>query len=401
MSRRAFELRDRVSERERFFISWRYYIDAAQAWDKALELAPSWTTTYPREAFAFNSLGLASAAFGEHEQAVAAFREAIRLDPRFVPPHGNLVGSLIALEPVRRGQGAACDEAAERGIDVHQPPADGVPAGVRRRRRGGDGARARPRARHAGRDVGARSGRRGPRRSPADCTRAHELFQRGVAGRASATTCASSPRSGRWRTPRRTRSRGSAPRRGAEVAGGARAQPRQLHARAGEPRRSRCAATPTAAARLPDELRAAISGRDADDADSAAGHRRRRWRCGAATPARALELLEPVKPYDHAPSAEFWPAYLRGQAYLQLRDGRGGRRRSSAQSSSIAARRRPRRCIRWRSSASRARPALTGDRRRRAGAYEALLRRSGAAPIRTSSRSTRRARIRTPPVVHS
>jgi len=25
--------------------------------------------------------------------------------------------------------------------------------------------------------------------------------------------------------------------------------------------------------------------------------------------------------YDHAPSAEFWPAYLRGQAYLQLKDG--------------------------------------------------------------------------------
>jgi hypothetical protein len=37
---------------------------------------------------------------------------------------------------------------------------------------------------------------------------------------------------------------------------------------------------------------------------------------------RALELLEPVKPYDHAPSAEFWPAYIRGRAYLQLKDGR-------------------------------------------------------------------------------
>jgi hypothetical protein len=30
-SRRAFELRDRVSERERFFLSWRYYVDAEQA----------------------------------------------------------------------------------------------------------------------------------------------------------------------------------------------------------------------------------------------------------------------------------------------------------------------------------------------------------------------------------
>src|SRR6185436_13712102 len=38
-------------------------------------------------------------------------------------------------------------------------------------------------------------------------------------------------------------------------------------------------------------------------------------------PARARALLEPVKRYDHAPSAEFWPAYLRGQAYLDLKDG--------------------------------------------------------------------------------
>jgi len=35
-------------------------------------------------------------------------------------------------------------------------------------------------------------------------------------------------------------------------------------------------------------------------------------------PARGLELLEPVRPFDHAPVAEFWPAYLRGEAQLQL-----------------------------------------------------------------------------------
>ena len=54
----------------RYFISWRYYMDTAQAWDKALELSTSWTKTYPREAFAFNSLGLATASFGQHERAV-------------------------------------------------------------------------------------------------------------------------------------------------------------------------------------------------------------------------------------------------------------------------------------------------------------------------------------------
>jgi len=35
-------------------------------------------------------------------------------------------------------------------------------------------------------------------------------------------------------------------------------------------------------------------------------------------PMRALALLEAVKRFDHAPVAEFWPAYLRGEAQLQL-----------------------------------------------------------------------------------
>ena len=36
---------------------------------------------------------------------------------------------------------------------------------------------------------------------------------------------------------------------------------------------------------------------------------------------RAIKLLDPVKEYDRAPAAEFWPAYLRGEAYLGLRSG--------------------------------------------------------------------------------
>ena len=83
-----------MSERERFFISWRYYRDATQEWDKALELAESWTRPYPREAFAFNSLGIASYAFGQYEQAIAPLWEAIRLDPKFRSPYGNL-GSVV------------------------------------------------------------------------------------------------------------------------------------------------------------------------------------------------------------------------------------------------------------------------------------------------------------------
>ena len=36
---------------------------------------------------------------------------------------------------------------------------------------------------------------------------------------------------------------------------------------------------------------------------------------------RTVDLLQPVRRLDHAPSAEFWPSYLRGQAYLRLKNG--------------------------------------------------------------------------------
>jgi tetratricopeptide (TPR) repeat protein len=97
VAHKAFELRDKVSDREQFFISWRYYRDALQAWDKALDVARTWTATYPREAFAFNSLGNALIRFGQFEPAVPALREAIRLDPQFIPAYSNLAASLLAL----------------------------------------------------------------------------------------------------------------------------------------------------------------------------------------------------------------------------------------------------------------------------------------------------------------
>ncbi len=38
--------------------------------------------------------------------------------------------------------------------------------------------------------------------------------------------------------------------------------------------------------------------------------------------ARAVSELDPVRPFDHAPAAEFWPSYLTGLAHLRLKDGR-------------------------------------------------------------------------------
>ncbi|MEQ1756957.1 MAG: protein kinase [Vicinamibacterales bacterium] len=97
LSERAFELRDRVSERERFLISWRYYRDATQNWEKALELARSWAAAYPREAAAFNSLGLANLELGRTDDAIAAFEQSRTIDPGFLTPYLNLGSTFMTL----------------------------------------------------------------------------------------------------------------------------------------------------------------------------------------------------------------------------------------------------------------------------------------------------------------
>ena len=94
-SKRAFELRDRVSERERYFISWRYYRDALQDWGRGLELARAWTAAYPREAQAFNALGLAAEFHGLRTEGETALRKAMELDPTWLAPKGNLADNLL------------------------------------------------------------------------------------------------------------------------------------------------------------------------------------------------------------------------------------------------------------------------------------------------------------------
>ena len=319
-ARRAFELRDRVSERERYFISWRYYIDALQAWDKALELAQSWTATYPREAFAFNSLGLAMGVFGQHEKAVTAFRHAIELDPRFLPPYGNLAGSLIALGWSPQAT-TLLEQAQSRKVESE--------------------------ALHR-----ATFNLAFMRNDAAGMSRALELGRRTTAATAMAAWQARAARfAGRFgeahdrfqQSAQLASSSGSL-----ELAAQSMAEDAEAHALSGT-----CDAAkrevPSALGLRRDTFTMQRAARalafcgDAAGASTLIGELMRRFPdatltarlqsplVAAATalangqPKRTLQLLEPVAPYDHVPSAELWPPYLRGQAYLSLNDPRAAR----------------------------------------------------------------------------
>jgi tetratricopeptide (TPR) repeat protein len=80
-STRAFELRDRVTERERYQIEGSYYFGVAVDWDKAAKIYELWKTTYPRDEVPHNQLANLYEGIGDYEKAVAEEREALRLLP--------------------------------------------------------------------------------------------------------------------------------------------------------------------------------------------------------------------------------------------------------------------------------------------------------------------------------
>ena len=93
-ARKAFDLRDRVSERERFFISFRYYRDATQNWAEALALSQSGPTTYPARVVRVQQPGRGAQPLRPvPSRRSTPSRESIRLDPRVYGAYSNLAAA--------------------------------------------------------------------------------------------------------------------------------------------------------------------------------------------------------------------------------------------------------------------------------------------------------------------
>ena len=80
-ARKAYELREKVSERERFTIDATYYVVATGELEKAAQTFELWQQTYPREYWPYVVLGIISGVLGNWEKALEPLREALRLEP--------------------------------------------------------------------------------------------------------------------------------------------------------------------------------------------------------------------------------------------------------------------------------------------------------------------------------
>jgi hypothetical protein len=88
---KAYSLRDRVSDRERFRIEADYYLFVTGDAEKAHQAYSQWIQAYPRDFIAYTDLGLIYSALGQWDKSVAATLEATRLNPDDPVASGNLV----------------------------------------------------------------------------------------------------------------------------------------------------------------------------------------------------------------------------------------------------------------------------------------------------------------------
>ena len=92
---RAYELRERVSDRERFYIEARYHDSVTGDLDQSLKVYETWTQTYPRDYVPWNNLGVTLADLGDYPHALERYREARRLNPENALTSGNIAFALF------------------------------------------------------------------------------------------------------------------------------------------------------------------------------------------------------------------------------------------------------------------------------------------------------------------
>jgi eukaryotic-like serine/threonine-protein kinase len=117
-TRRAYELKDRASDRERFFIEFLYDRQVTENLRKAQQTLESWARVYPRDNMAAGLLsGRTTECTGQYEKGAEAARRSIELNPEEPYAHGELAAHYVHQE--RFAEAAdVLQRAAARNLDV-------------------------------------------------------------------------------------------------------------------------------------------------------------------------------------------------------------------------------------------------------------------------------------------
>src|ERR1700757_2764626 len=96
--RKAYGLRERVSEKERFLISAEYYFDGTGQIEKVVQVCGVWSQSYPRDWVPHNLLGVAYRYLGHYESALSETQQALRLEADDAIDYSNLTETYVLLD---------------------------------------------------------------------------------------------------------------------------------------------------------------------------------------------------------------------------------------------------------------------------------------------------------------
>jgi serine/threonine protein kinase/tetratricopeptide (TPR) repeat protein len=121
--RKAFDLRDRASEREKLYISAHYYESTGEI-DKAIEIYEQWKQAYPRDNVPDDNLALAYGATGQQDKALANAQQALQIDAKDPFGYQNTAGVYISLGRYEEAR-AMIDQAAAQKADSFSTKLEG------------------------------------------------------------------------------------------------------------------------------------------------------------------------------------------------------------------------------------------------------------------------------------
>jgi eukaryotic-like serine/threonine-protein kinase len=115
-TKKAYELRERVSERERFYIESSYLEFVSGDLEKARQASELWAQTYPRDDAPPRHLSLIYLDLGQYDKALAESREALRLEPASGVNYATLVNCYLNVDHLAEARTAA-EEAQAKKLD--------------------------------------------------------------------------------------------------------------------------------------------------------------------------------------------------------------------------------------------------------------------------------------------
>ncbi len=117
---RAWQLRDRATDRESLWITAAYQTLVTGNLTQAQQVCEAWAQTYPRDAAPHQVMaGMTNKSVGRYEQALAEAQKAIELDPDFAIVYYSLGVNNAYLGRLERAE-SAINRAVARGLEIEE-----------------------------------------------------------------------------------------------------------------------------------------------------------------------------------------------------------------------------------------------------------------------------------------